>query len=482
MPNLLISTILSYFWRNYLIHVSLLYESKPNYVEVYTYFPFLENSACKANNVRVINAYNGTWQKPLEATIFPKKLINMQNCSLTVAVWDAPPYLSYYPNRSGYERLGSFEGDMLVELAKKLNFSMELVEPPNKELRGQRLANGTLTGAMRLLHERIADISLGCFRYTVQRCEVLTGALPYYQTWQIFGVKLAGHTYSSLEIFAFPFDLETWFCLLISFQLIFLLAYAINSRCDHSTLAHIIVGYPRPRSPLTNTLSLFLGIPIEQTPRTNFARFVLIMWVIYGYVMRNAYQSFLYQLLQTDLYRTPPQNIFELIEKGYSLIMTENTLETVSAAPLIQNGRIAVIINNNTYEWKSYEMVEELGGNLAAVTPKDYLTFYMMVKHKRGAFYVLPDRFFPQHITMYFPKHSYLIVRFNELLMRLRSQGLIDYWAEKHLDLSYYDLVAAVNDDALAMNDLWGVFAIYLGMVSLAVLVFFVELLWHSLT
>ncbi|XP_054727319.1 uncharacterized protein LOC129236997 [Anastrepha obliqua] len=482
VPNLLVSSILSYFWQNYIINVSLLFESKPNYVKVYTYFPFFENSTCKANNVRVINAYNNSWQKPLATDIFPKKLLNMQNCSLTVAVWDAPPYLSYNPNKSGYAQLGYFEGEMLIELAKKLNFSMDLLEPANDEQRGLRLANGTLTGAMKLLDDHLADMSLGCFRYTIERCEVLTGALPYYQSWQIFGVKLAGKTYTSLEILAFPFDLRTWLCLLLSLQITLLLAYTINYCSNYSQLARIIIGYPRPRTPLTNTYSLFLGVPILHAPRTNFARFVLIMWVIYGYVMRNAYQSFLYKLLQTDLYRTPPTDIFQLINEDYSLIMTETTFNTVSNAPLIQNKRIPIIINNSTYEWKSYEMVEKLGGNLAGVSPKDYLTYYLMSQRKRGTFYVLPDRFFQQYITMYFSKHSYLIARFNELLMQLRSQGLIDYWAHKHIDLSYYELSSAEDDDALEMDDLWGVFAIYLVLISLAGIAFIAELLCHRLT
>ncbi|XP_028900775.1 uncharacterized protein LOC105219310 [Zeugodacus cucurbitae] len=478
-PNLLIATILNYFFSNYLINVSVLYESKPDYVEVYTYFPFLDNNSCKANNVRVINVYNGTWVKSLATNIFPNKLTNMQNCSLTVAVWDAPPYLSYYPNRSSYAQLGSFEGEMLIVLAKKLNFTMELVEPPNDEQRGRRLENGTLTGAMKMLHDHLADLSLGCFRYTVERCALLTGALPYYQTWQIFGVVLTTQFYSSLEIFTFPFDAETWFGLVFSFQLVLLLAYFIYQRSKDSPLAHIMIGYPRPRSPLISVYSLFLGIPIQRVPHTNFARFVLVMWVTYGYVMRNAYQSFLYQLLQTDLYRTPPQNIFELMKDGYSLVMTASTLNTVGSLPLLAKGRIPIILNNSTYEWKSYEMVEQMGGRLAGVSPRDYLTYYVMSKHRRGVFYVLPDRLFAQHITIYFPKHSYLTERFNFLLMQLRSQGLVDYWAEKYLDLSYYDLVAAEDNDALDMDDLGGLFIMYLTLVGLASLVFLVELLWH---
>lgn len=155
VPRLLITSILSYFYRYSLINVSVLYEIKRDYVEVYTYFPFMGNSPCKGNNVHVINAYNGSWLKPLSTHIFPEKLRDLQNCSLRVAVWDSPPYLSYYPNRSGYAQLGSFEGEMLVEFAKKLNFTLDLVEPPNNEQRGRRLENGTLTGAMQMVCKRL---------------------------------------------------------------------------------------------------------------------------------------------------------------------------------------------------------------------------------------------------------------------------------------------------------------------------------------
>ncbi|XP_067635784.1 glutamate receptor ionotropic, kainate 5-like [Eurosta solidaginis] len=482
VPDLLISSILSYFYRNYLVNVSLLFERKPNYVEVYTYFPFMANGPCKKNNVKLINIYNGSWHHPLATHIFPKKLANFQNCSLTIAVWDTPPYLSYYPEESGYARLGSFEGDMLVELAKKLNFTMNLVEPEHRTERGEQLPDGNLTGAMQLLYDHMADLSLGCFRYTAERCEILTAALPYYQTWQIFGVEITGQTYSSLEIFGFPFDLTTWICLLISFQLVLLLAYTIHSRCDYSPLARIIIGYPRTRTPITNTYSLFLGIPIEEPPRTNFARFVLCSWVIYGYLMRNSYQSCLYKLLQTDIFRTPPQNIFELIDQGYSLVMTKATYNSVKVAPLMRQDRIPIIFNNDTYEWKSYQLVERLGGKLAGVSPRDFLTYYIMSTRQRGGFYVLNDRFFAQYITIYFPKHSYLINRFNDLILQLRSQGMIDFWARKYLDVSYYKMVPPTNNDALDMEDLWGVFIAYFILIGLTMVVFLAELIWYQVT
>lgn len=329
----------------------------------------------------------------------------------------------------------------------------------------------------------MADLSLGSFRYTLERSEVLTGALPYYQTYQIYGVLKRAQLYTSLEILVYAFDERTWIALYLSIQFTLILAFVIQKSYDKSLFVRFIMGLPRIKTPLTNIISIFLGQAITHKPQTNLTRFMIISWHIFGLLMRTAYQSLLFQLLKTNLYHQPPQSLADLIAHKCTLVMTEGTYDSVKTVPGIEQGQIELIIlksnsEQNTYFYIEYESHDNC---LVGVSPKDYLTFHVIEEQKRGIFYRLPENIFTQHITMYFTKHSYLINRFNELFMNLRGMGLIDFWASISLDTRYLYDTPTKTFTPIGLNNIKGVFVIYLVLALVAISTFILELLFFKI-
>lgn len=147
-----LNNIFAYFWEKSIINVSLMMANRKMEIEVYTYFPFDSSSSCKIPLVKKINKFTGYWHKPI-SSVFPQKIMDLQSCPLGVAVWDTPPYLSYTKNDRGFYEIDYFEAKLLKVLAKKLNFTLDLKEPPNNEQRGKVLENGTITGAMKMVRE-----------------------------------------------------------------------------------------------------------------------------------------------------------------------------------------------------------------------------------------------------------------------------------------------------------------------------------------
>ncbi|XP_037932777.1 uncharacterized protein LOC119667546 [Teleopsis dalmanni] len=383
-----ITNILDYFWHGYTTDVSLLYEVAKHQMVLYTYYPFFDEQHCKQIVVKNINSFNVTWKHSLATNSYPAKLHNLNNCSLVVAIWDTPPYLTYRPQKNGFDRVTDFEGILLIEFAKKLNFSLDYIVPPNDEQRGKRFSNGSTNGAIKLLKERKADMSLGSFRYTLERCEELTGALPYYQSWTVYAVLLM-QPYSSLEILGFAFDTKTWLCLFISLCFTLILTYILHRYIKKSWLARIILGIPQPQTPLTNLVSVFLGVPITPMPSSTYTRFVIIHWFIYGLLIRTAYQSLLFQLLQTDMYQEPPKTLSDLISRHYTLIITTTAFDQVKRVPHIDETDI--IFNNSTFEPDTFAIVAENNNKrLAGVSPMDFLKFYVVKNNKRGIFFCYP--------------------------------------------------------------------------------------------
>ncbi|XP_046803058.1 uncharacterized protein LOC124419004 [Lucilia cuprina] len=183
--------------------------------------------------------------------------------------------------------------------------------------------------ACRQLYDHTADISLGSFRYTLERSTVLTAAVPYYQTFQIYGILTTTQLYTSLERLVYPFDNVTWIYLFFSVQLGLIIAFIIDYLYDKSLLVRIAIGNPRIRNPVTNVIRLFMGQSLKQIPETHFSRFIIISWHVYGLLLRTAYQSLLFQLLKLNIYHEPPENLSDLINQQCILVMTEGTYDTV---------------------------------------------------------------------------------------------------------------------------------------------------------
>ncbi|KAI8124067.1 putative glutamate receptor [Lucilia cuprina] len=452
-----LNQMFEYFWQNSIINVSLMTANKQFVVDVFTYFPFDNYLTCRMPWVEQINYYSGSWSQPIAMTIFPEKINNLENCPLDVAVWNTPPYLSYLKSDEGVYKIDYFEAVLLKVLSEKLNFSLNLQEPPNDEQRGKVLANGTITGAMKMLHDHSADLSLGSFRYTLERSTVLTAAVPYYQTHQIYAILTNMQLYTSLEILLYPFDKITWIILFLSLLFGLFIAFVIDHFYDKCLVIQVAIGYPALKTPTTDIFRFLMGQSLIQIPETIFARFMIIFWHIYGLLLRTAYQSLLFQLLKLNVYHEPPKTLTDLINQQCILVMTEEYFRT---------------------KFVFFVEYDKQDRCLAAVSSKDFLTYHIINEHKRGLFYILPEKIFAQHITMYFSKHSFLINRFNQLFMNLRGIGLVDFWAHQSLDTDYLQNKHKATFKSINLSDIEGILIIWSVLLLVAVVVFFLEVLY----
>ncbi|KAM7348087.1 uncharacterized protein ACRADG_007510 isoform 3-T3 [Cochliomyia hominivorax] len=478
-----INDIFAYFWENSIINVTLMKANRNTVVETYTYFPFESFESCKVPLVKLLNTYSGSWSKSVALTMFPSKIMDLQNCPLGVAVWDTPPYLSYTKNDAGFYDIDYFEAKLLKVLSKKLNFTLDLKEPPNNEQRGKVLENGTLTGAMKMLHDHNADLSLGAFHYTLERSSVLTAALPYYQTYQIYGILTTSQLYSSLELYAYPFDRLTWTFVLGSLFMGLVIAVVVDRFYARCLIIRVAIGFPPLKTPSLNIIRFLLGQNLMELPDTHFSRFMVIAWHVYAMLLRTAYQSLLFKSAKLNIYHEPPKSLKDLIMKDCSLVMLERTYDLVHDIPSIAQDKIDIVKINNFTEEVTFAFVEHYGEEqcFACVAPKDFLTYHIIKEKKRGLFYILPEKIFTLHITTFFPKHSILTNRFDEVIMKLRSMGLIDFWAHQGLDKSPLKNNNEATFAPISFKELEGIFFIYGILISVSIMTFFLEIFVYKI-
>lgn len=318
---------------------------------------------------------------------------------------------------------------------------------------------------------------MGSFRYTLERLSVCSAALPYYQTSQSYGILTNTLLYTSLEIFAYPFDELTWAFLLGSLIFGQIITYIVTEWYDYFLVIRIGIGYPPVKNTSLNICRLILGHPILQNLNTDFSRFVILSWHIYGTLFRTAYQSLIFKIAKLNVYHEPPQTLKDLINNECTLVMTELIYDSVRSLPGIAEGLIPIIKLYNTSEQRSFSYVEEYSDKncLVSVSPTDFLTYYAYKENKRGIFYILPENIFVHYITMYFTKHSFLISHINEFLMNLRSMGLVDFWAQQSLNKMDNKMESVV--EAIKVQDLEGIFFICCILHFIAICIFLLEII-----
>jgi hypothetical protein len=143
-----IKLMLDIMWRKFILNVHVVTPEGNGDVSLNTYFPFTKDF-CGQVHPEVWNIYrNGAFL--MEREHFPRKNNNFFQCALTVAVYNAVPYLIVL-NRSGSIDVDGVDGNLLKQLSKELNFTINYVVVSDDVRWGEIHANRSATGTMELV-------------------------------------------------------------------------------------------------------------------------------------------------------------------------------------------------------------------------------------------------------------------------------------------------------------------------------------------
>lgn len=319
-----ISRILQDCWARHITNVVVLVSIHP-YAQtaIYTYFPYTRFH-CEAVAPVILNYFSGAhFQTNLSVDFFPNKIRNMHACPLRLALYELVPHMflhvSRFANGTVKKVLGidGIDGITIQVLAERLNFTMNILLPPDNKGRGQLFANGTSgTGALGMLVRREVNMTIGAIGYSAQRLPYLTPSSSYYQSALLFAVP-RGRNYTAFEKLFLPFQLTIW----LGTGALFGLAAIIFAflRCAGRNRFEFVVGAEN-RTPFLNMVVILLGDTLSiSMPTRNFARYVLMVWMLACIVLRTAYQGAMFHLLQLPRTTQAIDQLGDLIAANYSL-------------------------------------------------------------------------------------------------------------------------------------------------------------------
>ncbi|KAG5671309.1 hypothetical protein PVAND_001514 [Polypedilum vanderplanki] len=282
--------------------------------------------------------------------------------------------------------------------------------------------------------------------------------------------------YNNYEKLLFPFDATTWLLLLLTFGLTFITILVLRFASQY--IRTIIYG-KGVKTPGFNAIIIFFGISQIKLPNESICRFVLLLFIWFCLIFRTCWQSKMFEFMTTDMRKPLPESFEDLKEMNYTIVLPDFG--------------------------ESHKVYDELSSererpNIVKLTIEQFCDLYKQVLDGKSttkyAFFVsvsdhqilnstygkslpkMENESIRKEKGYAMKKNSMLTEHLTKIIDRLIPTGVI-----KHLDdfakwYLYRHLEMEIEDPRriLSMSDLQFGFVIFLGFMSLPIVVFICEL------
>ncbi|KAH8303148.1 hypothetical protein KR059_001647, partial [Drosophila kikkawai] len=466
--------ILNHCLANFWLHCNVMVQTAQVDVLVYTYYPYTA-ARCQEAHPVLVNRFDGRpWLT--NSSMFPDKLRQMHGCPLTVLTWHLPPFVELVLDAaSGLVRAEGFEIQLMRHLARQMNFSIELKNLALLRPEAYRLADGANDGPIEWLLHRSANMSMGYFRKTARRNQLLTTPMSYYSANLVAVLQLERYRLGSLALLVFPFELPVWLLLLLALVIHMGLYLPCRRR-----RRNVLGGEREVNGGGLQILGLLLGAALARLPRAWRHRLIAAHWLWASIPLRISYQSLLFHLIRLQLYSTPSFSLDQLLAQGFQGICTANTRRLLLEMPQLAGSPDSIHALDTPSDWAVLEALQRnTKHKIFAVANQDVVLSFLHSSSHPKAYHVVRQPVNVEYIGIYMPKHSYLYEKVDETVRRLDAGGFIHAWRRASFMAHRREVLQQTNRRYINHAKLSGIYMVMAAMYTLAGLVFAGELLFR---
>jgi hypothetical protein len=460
-----VQVIFNEMWKKYIYNVYAIYENGSE-IDLMTFRPFENSANCDDITASVVNKFiNGSF---VDSQVLIHKLRNFHGCPLRVTTFPDVGNVMKRTHANGTVELYGQSLDFMNAVADSLNFKpvIDLFEGENPW--GHVYENGTAVGISGKLWRKEAHIAFGDWNLKASRTKYFDTTLSHGFNHLVFVVPPGEH-FTPLEKLLLPFHWVVWVLLLVTILAGLLVIAIINYKLQQ--MRSFVYG-SNVRNPVMNMIIGILGSQQNVLPKRNFARFILMMFLILCLVMRSAYQGALFENLQSEQRH---KEVYTL----KSLLQNKFTLYTYSIHEDFINASMPGFMKHmKTYSFNSSFLVQRLkeGDKKAGLENLKTIIFASRQNHGQNVFNYCKEIFISANLVWFVNRNSFLIKIINRKIEALICGGFIQHWIRK-----YYDS-ADIKDTGkklqkLSFTQLSGVFHVMVFGYILACLAFVSEMI-----
>ncbi|XP_067682395.1 glutamate receptor ionotropic, kainate glr-3-like [Haliotis asinina] len=325
---------------------------------------------------------------------------------------------------------------LLEELAKQLNFSYTLVEPPDREW--SRVLNGSWTGLVKLLIDGEADVVVAPMSVSESRASAIDFTVPFFYVQSALILsKQDPNTNKWLTLLSL-FRYEVLVCILVSliFTTVFLFLIEEVTPVRSWTDDRPTAMQTRYGDVLWYHFGALMANGGAYLPNTESGRTVLSFWWLFTVIMAATYSGNLIAFLTDGREKPPFSNLAEMVQQD---TYTWGFVGGAYLVTLFQNSNISVyqkvwhrVEEMTTHDpgWLSLDGNEHL--RRATKSPYVYIadkaTLEMWDDPRRCNMQMLFDHFAFGNYAVGLPKHSIYTQLFSQQILKVYESGLLDMW------------------------------------------------------
>jgi len=363
-------------------------------------------SSCRESQLVHTNRFMMNESRWLSTEFQTEPTRNFHGCGIIIGVTQMPPQYFYTEGDNGSLEASGFFIDVIKATASVFNFSLYFNAHEAKHKENNKYQ-----------FEEEDEHLYGGFYYHQ------TSKYLYYVNY-IFLIPL-GELYSDAAKLFMPLELEVWIAVIITILIALLIVQIVNRMSQQ--VQDFVFGR-NVTTPTLNIMIAFVGGGQTTLPRRNFARFLLILFIIFSLIIRTCHQSKLFTYLQGDFIKHEIHSINELVERNYSIYVTPG-VEGLEHMKKFRNFKIY----NFSERKQIYEKTLEAGSEGAVLTTDIFLNnIESKFKTGRTSLKALKEAHYSQFITFPLNANSLIRKQIEETIERLHSAGLIDLWVKKY--------------------------------------------------
>lgn len=335
-----IKEIFQHLWKIQIFNVNVMYDATNGTIVVKTFAPF-SNKQCNKTKPKLINEFkNSKFVNGVE-DFFPQKMENLHKCSIRVSISNnSEPFSIVEYSPEGNLKITGQDIDFIHALAENMNFRINysFVGPV-----GFFFENGSSDGPLRALLDGNADFSVSTWFLKIHRLKYFDSSTSYISE-SIRFIVPPGTEFTAFEKIVFPFQLSLWILILTCFVIAIVVIFVVKRR--PMKVQNFVFG-AKVKHPYLNILIGFIGETQRVTPRRNFARFMLMMFLMYSLVIRSLYQGSFFKLMQSNKQHKKVQSVEEMIKKNFKFYVPSGIADLLQGTEIMQNRSISIHFLHN---------------------------------------------------------------------------------------------------------------------------------------
>ncbi|XP_052871111.1 uncharacterized protein LOC128276692, partial [Anopheles cruzii] len=445
-------------------------------IDLYTYRPYGADGCCECIRPRVVDrCVNGRLQQHREQqagaangssqALYVRFERNFYGCPLRISSFVRVPFMQFAAaGDAGRPQLSGIEGKLLELLAVKLNFTPIIVQPPDGQIWGRIYANGTVDGAMKLLLDGTAHLTLGGYLPYPELLSRTTQSRSYYFSDIVLAVREALAPQTGVGRLLQPFRWPIW--LLVAAELLL-----VGVWCCCGLL---------PCRLALDVWRALIGDSLPVLPRRSVARFLLVLWIIHSTLLRESYKGSLVGYLTAATPLDDISTIEVMLAGGYRFAMTEWLYHRIfeGSGTHQLDGTHLLLFEASDGE-RLLESILASGERIAVAYTREEIIKFNERDRSVVNFRTAGEKLLTFHFSAYFKRSSPLVGVFNWYIRRILATGFMSRWTAENLDARF--LVPTLADsgqaEVLQLTHLSSSYLLLVAGLLLACCAFAIELL-----